>query len=244
MYHDFIIRYLSDHTWKSLMNLFASSYCIGGMYKFRRWFVLDLNLSSFNFLLYSSKIPIAFCGRSASIFAKSSIKWSYLKKIVESELIIIFVYSVNIFVNIFSLFLFKIFPSLYNIKYIILELMQYYFYRKRITKVSLAAKYKYVKYIEKIKTYHTKRIQLHSCYRRKFSDARTNCHPIPCCVSEEISLRVEYRASRWEHRWRELLPRYKNMPFLLCCFSLHVASLQNCTQCHIAGYSLSVILSQ
>lgn len=79
----FIICYLSDRTWKSLMSFLASSYCTGGTYWSRRWSVLLLNLSSFSFLLYSSKLSTAFRGRSARIFAKSSVKWSYLNKDVD-----------------------------------------------------------------------------------------------------------------------------------------------------------------
>lgn len=88
---------------------------------------------------------------------------------------------------------------------------------------------KYVKYIEN-KSTSQREYNCNSFYRRKFSGARTNCHPIPCCVSEEIASRVGYHASRWERRREVLLLQYKNMPFLLYCFfyvSPHTTRSQN-----------------
>lgn len=109
VYRGFIICYLSDRTWKSLISFLASSYCTGGTYRSRRWSVLVLNLSSFNFLLYSSKISTAFLGWSASSFAKSSVRWSYLERIVESKLIICLLRILFVVNILFSSLLFQVF---------------------------------------------------------------------------------------------------------------------------------------
>jgi len=54
----------------------------------------------------------------------------------------------------------------------------------------------YSKYMKNIENKSmSQRGQLYNFYRRKFSGAHTNYHPILCCVFEEIFSRDGFRAS-------------------------------------------------